>query len=329
MLPGAVTKAFDATYLARAEPRLVGLLTAWPLTANMCSHMMMRSRFPPGDSSRREQPMSRPSPLVDELTAVVDRMVAAGPSSLADAETVLGLHRQLDRLGAVNTRATAAFDASRAWADDGARSAAAWLATRAQLPPATARRRMRVGRALRSMGIVEGAWLAGDIGDAQVGLLANAHTPATAEVFARDEQALVDDAIRLRFGDFSRVLWYWSYHADADGAEDRATRDHASRRLHLSQSYRGMWFGDFALDAISGAIVSDGLKRIEGSPPTGPRPAAAWAPIPPSSTCVAPPPNGGPTPWSRWPPARPAHLPTAVAPSRCSPCSWATRPLRG
>jgi len=196
------------------------------------------------------------------LTAVVDRMVAADPSSPADAETVLGLNRQLERLGAVNTRVTAAFDASRAWADDGARSAAAWLATRAQLPPATARRRVRVGRALRSMGIVEEAWLAGDIGDAQVGLLANAHTPATAEVFSRDEQALVDDAIRLRFGDFSRVLWYWSYHADPDGAESQATKDHASRRLHLSQSYRGMWFGDFALDAISGAIVNDELKRI-------------------------------------------------------------------
>src|SRR5438105_12710574 len=128
--------------------------------------------------------------ITGELAAVVDRIREADPALLADGERIVALHRQLDRLEAAATRATAAFDAGGAWKADGARSAAAWIGTRCNLPMPTARCRVRLGRELRHMPAVEEAWLAGDIGEAHVGLLARARTPATAaECFARDEEA--------------------------------------------------------------------------------------------------------------------------------------------
>ncbi|MBA3267188.1 MAG: hypothetical protein H0T70_02880, partial [Acidimicrobiia bacterium] len=83
--------------------------------------------------------------MLDKLTADIDALVEADPAVLADPETIVALNRQLERLSAVNTRATATFDASRSWDGDGARTAAAWLAARCSLPVATARSRVRLG----------------------------------------------------------------------------------------------------------------------------------------------------------------------------------------
>lgn len=194
---------------------------------------------------------------------MLDELADLDPVVVGDSETVVALHRQLERLGAVTTRATAAFDASGAWEADGARSAAAWVTTRTHLPISTARRRVHLGRALRHMETVEGAWLSGDLGDAQVGLLARARTPATTAVFARDEEGLVDDGRRLRFRDFARMMAYWYLRADPAGAEDDAQRQRDARRVHLSQSFGGMWFLDGLLDPIGGAVVGNELKRLD------------------------------------------------------------------
>src|SRR4051812_21283830 len=84
-----------------------------------------------------------------ELEAVVDGLCGVDPPALADAETVVALSRQLERLTAVTTRAVAAFDAGRAWEADGARAASAWLAVRCRVPVSSARRRGELGGSLR------------------------------------------------------------------------------------------------------------------------------------------------------------------------------------
>src|SRR5205807_4845833 len=98
------------------------------------------------------------------------------------------------------------------------------------------RRRMRLGRELRHMPAAEEAWLAGEIGEAHVGLLARARTPATAECFARDEAALVGHGRDLRFGQFARLLAYWRWRAEPEGSEDEAQRHLAVRQAHLSRT---------------------------------------------------------------------------------------------
>ena len=129
--------------------------------------------------------------VIAELEVLLDGLCQAEPSKLADSETVQSLFRQVERLCAVGSRAAAAFDAGGSWETDGARSAAAWLATRCGLPLPAARRRVRVGRALRCMPATEAAWLAGDVVEASVELLVAARQRVGGEVFDPDERRLV------------------------------------------------------------------------------------------------------------------------------------------
>ncbi|MDQ6727528.1 MAG: HNH endonuclease [Actinomycetota bacterium] len=197
------------------------------------------------------------------LTAAVDAVCASDPGVLADGESIQTLHRQLERLTAATTRAVASFDAGRAWEVEGARSASAWLAARCRLPVPTARRRVRLGRGLRSMPTAERAWLAGDIGEAHIALMAAARTPATADCFDRDEALLVEQAGNLRYHHFAKCLAYWGQLADPDGTEQTAEAQVAARRLHLSQSFGGSWALDGLLDPVSGSVVAEALQRID------------------------------------------------------------------
>src|ERR1700736_2271999 len=70
---------------------------------------------------------------VDVLTEAIDRLHGSDPSAYADPESIETLQRQLARLDAFVTEATAAFDAAGNWVPDGARSTTAWLVTRCRL----------------------------------------------------------------------------------------------------------------------------------------------------------------------------------------------------
>jgi hypothetical protein len=201
--------------------------------------------------------------VVEELAAQVDSLAAADPAALADDETLVALHRQLERLAAVVARADAAFDAAKRWEADGARSAAAWISFRCHLPMDAARRSVRLGRALRAMPATEEAWVTGEIGVAQADALVRIRRRVGEDGFDPSELDLVNYAIELRFRDFLRALAYWAQAADPDGTERSAQAQRDGRRVHLSQSFEGMWFLDGVLDPISGEAVSRVLKGIE------------------------------------------------------------------
>jgi len=210
------------------------------------------------------QPSTEPSAEpIGVLEAAVDAVCRVDPVQMADGEAITALHRQLERLEAATTRATASFDAGRAWEGDGARSAAAWLAACCRVPAAAASKRVRLGRALRHMAATEAAWLAGDIGQAHVVALDAARTPATAECFDRDEAMLVGHAASLRYSHFVRALAYWSQMADPDGTEEDAEAQHRARRLHLSRSFDGKWFLEGVFDPVGGEILARALRGIE------------------------------------------------------------------
>ena len=200
---------------------------------------------------------------IEELAGALDGLSRLDPAVLGDAETVVALHRELERLSALTTRAVAAFDAGRTWEDSGARTASAWLAVHCRMPQESARRRVRLGRALRHMGVVEAAWLAGEVGEAHVRLLAAARTPATAECFARDESMLVEQAKTLRYSQFARCVAYWGQLADPEGTDGSAEARYAARRLHLSSTFGGSWALNGLFDPISGAVVAKALGAIE------------------------------------------------------------------
>ena len=194
---------------------------------------------------------------------MLDGLCGTDASALADADTLVELYRCVSRLEAVATRASAAFDAGGEWAGDGARSAPAWLSVSTKAPKSIAARRVRLGRALRHLPVAEAAWLAGDIDGAQVGALAGARTPVSEQAMARDEEMLVAQASTLRHDQFTRVLAYWEQHADPDGVEDAAAKQHDGRFLNLSRGLGGTWVGSFEFDPIAGAVFDNALRRIE------------------------------------------------------------------
>src|SRR4051794_17346227 len=200
--------------------------------------------------------------LLETVTAAVDELCSADPSVLADKEAVKVLHRQLARLDAATTRATAAYDAGGDWEGSRARSCASYLAHICNLPLPEVRRRISNGRALRHMPLTEEAWLDGEVSAAHVATLAGACSEKRRETFARDEKVLVDNAKHLRFGQFWRTVRYWEQLADPDGVEGEAKDERDQRELFLSQSFKGMWFGKMTLDPLSGTILDTELSRL-------------------------------------------------------------------
>jgi Domain of unknown function (DUF222) len=200
---------------------------------------------------------------LDALSEVIDRLAALDPTCVGDAGAISVLEREFSRLEAVLTRAVAAFDASGDWAGDGAKSAAAWVATTCHLPRSHAARQVRRGRMLRHLALVDEAWGEGAINAAHLDTMASLRRPATEEALARDEAMLVKEAKALRFEHFAKVAAYWDQLADPDGTEEAAEARRARRDVFLAQSISGMYLGQMTLDPISGAIVSGEFERLE------------------------------------------------------------------
>ena len=200
---------------------------------------------------------------ISDLTTALDRLSVAGPHALADGESVQALHRQLERLTAITTTAVAAFDGGRTWEEEGARSAAAWIATRCRRSVTAARRAVNMGRTLRDLPATEQAWLDGDIGEDHVKPMVATCRRVGADTMRPDEAQLVGHAKAMGVRQFQRFLAYWEQAVDPDGVEDRAEAQRHARRVHLSQSFEGMWFLDGMLDPINGEILSTTLHAIE------------------------------------------------------------------
>ena len=108
---------------------------------------------------------------LDQVEADLDELLACDPAGLPGATLAEVVQRQAvvrNRLAAFDARVTAAFDASKEWAADGSRSAAAWLVTKGRERKATVDRRVAHGRALRGMPLVWAAFARGEIADDHV-----------------------------------------------------------------------------------------------------------------------------------------------------------------
>ena len=198
-----------------------------------------------------------------DLTDTIDQLAATDVADLADAESIEALQRQLARLDALVTGATAAFDTSGVWAPSGARTAASWLTTRCRISKGRARRMVRRGRELRHLPAFSRAWGDGDITVDQVDTVLAVVGPSTQSQLVRDQGILAEQAGTLRPDLFARAVDYWKQLADPDGVEADDTSRRARRDVYLDSSFLGMWLGKVTLDPISGAIVGEELDRLE------------------------------------------------------------------
>ncbi len=202
----------------------------------------------------------------DALDRMLDRILALDCDGLDDqalSEATVRLRCQQARMAAATVALTAAFDARRAWAGDGSRSAAAWVAARTHEPLDDVRADVRLGRRLRSMPATRAALRAGEIAPAHAHRLSTLATGPTAGVFPAGEQCLVGHARTMRWSDFTRTCAYWRDVVEPDGPEDEAARQQASRRVHLSLGLGGVGILDGRLTPVAAATVGGALDRIE------------------------------------------------------------------
>jgi len=200
---------------------------------------------------------------LESLAESLEALIASGAANYGDRASVEELHRLSSRLEAFVTEATAAFESNEEWAADGAKTAAAWIATRCRVPRSAAKRRVRLGRSLRHLPECARAWRDGDIGVDQAKAIAGARRHRTQASMTRDEAMLVSQAAQMGFEDFYRALSYWKQLADPDGADADEEERRAARSVYLEASVDGMWLGQMTLDPVSGSVVSAELNRLE------------------------------------------------------------------
>jgi hypothetical protein len=181
--------------------------------------------------------------------------------TLTDA--VLTMQRLRGAFEAGEARLLTRWDSQGGWRTSGAKTAAAWLSWKQQIPIETARTRLRHARAVRDLPSVDAAWADGEIDRAHITTLLGVRNPRTREVFERDHEDLLELAREHSFTSFKRACDHWSLAADPDGAERDADDDVAARELHLNESIGGMWFGRLTLDPVNGTIVDTTLRMIE------------------------------------------------------------------
>src|SRR6478736_432229 len=115
-------------------------------------------------------------------------------------ELVIELQTLSHRLAAQVCRVTHRWEQRRVWEGDGSRSSAA---------------RLGRGRRLDAAPFVAAAFAAGELSTDQVDLLLAAGAGRD-ELFARDEETLVEQARELRVGQLHKALEYWRHRADAE-----------------------------------------------------------------------------------------------------------------
>jgi hypothetical protein len=231
---------------------------------------MCSSHEPSSDGIRHEHPDDAAHPVlalvIDDITANIDQLLAVDTQQHHGDELVdalVALNRQQQRLLGAYAQLARAYDASKAWADTGAKNAAVQVAYRCRMPAADAKAHIKLGRALERMPEVAESLARGDIGAYHARRLARLATnPRTCDAFTADEHKLVGYAETQEWPQFCRSVAYWEQEADPDGVEQQAGSDEQLRRVHLSDGLGGTGILDGELTPIGHATVKTALQRI-------------------------------------------------------------------
>jgi len=187
---------------------------------------------------------------LDELRAE-DLRFAADEGLVADLDELEHAARVIE---SERARRLAEIERRGYPAVDGALSTSAWLAHRHRLPSSTAAAQVRIARALGAMPVVAEAFAYGEIPAAAAGELVRTRE-GREQAFEAAEEALVDAARALSFGQLRSVLAYWRQAADPALSDLEEDERFARRQLHVSPTLHGMVRVDGDLDPETGQTV--------------------------------------------------------------------------
>jgi Domain of unknown function (DUF222)/HNH endonuclease len=206
---------------------------------------------------------SNASPL-DRLAEAVAAVRAEDLSLWPAADLVVRiqrLRRLADQIEGVFAEATAAFDATEAYRDVGARTAASWLRHHLRMGAGEARRRVLVGQRLQDLPRVHSAFLAGEIGLAHVEVLAAGVDELGAAAVAAAEESLVELARLNDPWDLREAIRTLKQTVDPESVDERERR--AMQRRHISVIPVGdEYVVKGVLDAETGAMFAQVLDTL-------------------------------------------------------------------
>lgn len=201
---------------------------------------------------------------LEALEDHVDAALADDPAGLPGPVLADALEREVrirNKFAALDARLTGAFDASKEWMGNGARSVGAWLVTAGRERRTTVDRRVARGRSLRAMPVTWAAFAAGRINTDHVDTLVTARA-GREEVFAVDEALLVGYAVDKRYVAFRQRVRYWCDQVDPDGTDERAHQQLDDNEWHASKSFEEETFVNGRLDPVGGSIYRRELDRL-------------------------------------------------------------------
>jgi hypothetical protein len=211
---------------------------------------------------------------VSSATAVLSalaELAAQDPHDLADSELreqLIQIERAARMVEGIRAKTLAVFDARDVGAADNALSTAAWLRHRCQLSLGDAKDRVRTARALRDLPGTAAALSAGEIGYRQAAAITTLTVDIDPADVAGAEPGLLiaaaeHDPVTLR-----RELTHFRHMLapEAVVADEQDQRE--LRRVHLSESHRGMYRVDgWVTNEVGAGLTTILNTRIR---PTGP-----------------------------------------------------------
>ena len=216
------------------------------------------------------------SGLEVEFAAIggIDR---SGWSGAAKSDAVLELLAAQERLGALVLSFVGDWDADQSWALDGSLSPVAWLAHRAPLTRQRASTLVRTARHVEAHEQTAKALDVGDITAAHVEIAAQA-AKHREELYAEQEDVILDAARRLDPTGFAQVMQYWRSCCD-DAQDHKDAKDQIERNyFDMNPTFAGVGHLDGRFDPIATKAILDRLDAEEPPDPLdGPTPPRTQA----------------------------------------------------
>ena len=197
-----------------------------------------------------------------EKLAAEDR---GGWSNSAMSDRMISVGTEWERLGAEYLRITSEWDARGAWGEDGFVSARSWLTAHGGMTRAAAGRFLRSARHCARFSRTATALADGAVTIEKLDLLSESARHRE-ELYARDEEMLLDIAARLDARDLAVALRTWRLLADDELADGDAKN--AFDRVHFDIA-NGLLGADLAgfLDPEGAATLAKALDLIEPPDP--------------------------------------------------------------
>ncbi|MGH8959420.1 MAG: DUF222 domain-containing protein [Acidimicrobiia bacterium] len=205
------------------------------------------------------------------LKSTIDEWATEPIEELSDevlGDQLVELEGAISGLEAERSRRLHLFNKREAHNSFGMPSSTAFLIHRCRIAPHRAARLVAMAKSLARMPRTSRSWKEDQLGQDQVRILAHAHD-TNPEIFEAKEDVLVDTVEPLSVVDTSKAVTYWRQLVNARRFDEDWHQLHERRRVHLSQTFEGLWRLSGWFDPEAGGLIKTALDAATPPPADG------------------------------------------------------------